>query len=288
MHLRVKRLRKMIERIFILGAGKSGTTGLFALVYASLYKFAGIAPARLFEPRDVDRLDKFKPDFGVTKVLLERFIRFERTDFIKKFNKKIIIIRDPRDVIVSRLIWIIATRLYMINSIDAKRIIRLLEQKQANPDSISIYKMFDEISLIKPNAAHGARKFAYLPAEVIGKLSKSFFILNYEKFIDLDFDDLEKYLNFPIVLDGAASEIIARFSHVKRRAAYGDWKSWFLAEDYEFFVDEAGMRALGYEPSVYKGPRSIGYEETVGYVRRLKPVRDRYAARDQQATTSAK
>src|SRR5437773_2719421 len=94
--------------ILVLGPGKSGTTALFFCLVESARQHFGLEFPQLFEPKTAADIDAFKEDFGVVKMLFERF---ERTahEFLPNFDRRVFIFRDPRDNVISRLVYYAGT-----------------------------------------------------------------------------------------------------------------------------------------------------------------------------------
>ena len=79
--------------ILVLGAGKSGTTALFFCLKASAERhFAMTFPFR-FEPKSAAVIDAFPAEFGIAKMLLERYERTSN-EFVSRFDKRVFILRD--------------------------------------------------------------------------------------------------------------------------------------------------------------------------------------------------
>ena len=99
-------------RILILGAGKSGTSGLFHCVAQSAERHHARPFQRLFEPKTEAALESLDGSHAITKVLSERLQTFQRPEAVlARFGRRIMIVRDPRDTVVSRLLWLAATRI---------------------------------------------------------------------------------------------------------------------------------------------------------------------------------
>ena len=133
-------------KISILGLAKSGTSAIYKSILTSLEKEKGEAQG-YFEPKtlgEVQHISKSGKN-SVTKVM---FSKREQCGYNPNlFDKNVFIVRDPRDIIVSSL-------LYRFNSFDARKrknkfeeIIRLLEKKELSPHSVAIKDIFDLLGL---------------------------------------------------------------------------------------------------------------------------------------------
>jgi hypothetical protein len=259
--------------ILVLGPGKSGTTALHYCLKESAEVHCGLALAALFEAKSSEEVSAFLDahDGGIVKILVERYVKFADHAFLPRFGRRVLISRDPRDNVVSRLIWIVATRLERASPEVREAILSLLARKQADPDAVSLLALFAAVQPLvtatKPYAAV-ARRMAYSAAAVLAQSGGAFFALRYEDFVDGRLEALEGYLGFPVQ---RAFEL-AHHERVRRTASYGAWRNWFLPEDYAFFAGERRdeLAAMGYaDTGPYAGEKRIAHEEALGYVERL-------------------
>src|SRR5947209_20200187 len=101
--------RELPKGILILGAAKSGTTALFYAIKNALVSGRGVSVAGLFEPTEEREIvqylssttDQVRLVKGLLGPLLRRGSAVER--LIAEFDRKIVIYRDPRDNVVSRI-----------------------------------------------------------------------------------------------------------------------------------------------------------------------------------------
>ena len=117
----------------MLGAGKSGTTALFYCLKASAERhFAMTFPFR-FEPKSAAVIDAFPTEFGIAKMLLERYERTSN-EFVSRFDKRGFILRDPRDNVISRLVYHVGTRLKSAEPQAREAITRKFLAKERDPN----------------------------------------------------------------------------------------------------------------------------------------------------------
>jgi len=91
----------MPPRILILGYAKSGTTNLYFKIKNALTESIG-----LFEPADFDQIaGQLQSNVPlVAKVLIPNGMPFFE-QLLQHFPKIVLIVRDPRDVIISALLY---------------------------------------------------------------------------------------------------------------------------------------------------------------------------------------
>ena len=269
-------------RIVILGSGKSGTSGLFHCIRSSADHHFDVPFARLFEPHEQGEVTAVTDPHLVCKILIERFRGFEQPRrVLDLFDRKILIVRDPRDNVISRLMWIVATRIGNADSKDAAVILDALRQKEREPDSISVHRLFELAAPVagsRKDFALLARNISYLMLDLLDDYD-DLHLLKYEDFVDRKFDALEAYLGFPLLKD---FEVPKKATRILRTGKYGNWANWFLDEDYAYFVDpvKADLERLGYADERPVNPkRVIDPEEVTEYVKR---VQDGVAKRQQR------
>jgi hypothetical protein len=219
-------LMMMAKRILILGLAKSGTTALHFKIKNSLEK----GTIELFEPDMFIPKEEYKKQDIVAKVIVDhKATNF--TSFFNNFDKKILIVRDPRDLIISKLLF------YKLQDIPfakrkLKKFLTALQKKEDNPEDIplsyviksSLECSFEEWLKILEN------KLDFLIA--LANLHKDVFVIKYEDLIDGKVKKLEKFLGFKLVQKTKISE---KYQKVVRSKRYGNWKNWFTQEDILIF-----------------------------------------------------
>lgn len=218
-------------RILIAGLSKTGTTALF---YKILDSFPG-QTLPLFEPDAPPQDDNTVTRNVVAKILLgppSRLASFAH------FERKIGIIRDPRDTLVSRLLYRMANHGLYLN--DRSRIMemhRLLQKKEESSESVSIL----DIVRLNERLSGGKESVAELIHQEWTRLIKiqklvqdnrDFHSIKYEQLVLGDFAELENHLQFPLTGKGEVAEDLRR---VVRTKSSGDWVNWFCEEDVNTF-----------------------------------------------------
>lgn len=255
--------------ILVLGPGKSGTTALFFCLKACAERHFNVAFPQKFEPKTAADVDAFSDTFGVVKMLFERYQYTDRS-FLQRFNKRIFISRDPRDNVISRLVYYAGTRLPGTDEATRLAILRKFLEKEENPDSVSVLELYAMVAplLEKPGDARYARELACTPADFFNSDDGGFFRLRYEDFLDGKVAHLEAYLGFELSAD---FQVAGSLQRVVRTMAHGYWKNWFTEDDYDYFVAarrDALMR-MGYDDlAPYRGKKVISPVEISEYLHR--------------------
>jgi hypothetical protein len=267
----------------VLGSGKSGTSGLYLCLKQSAETYFRKPFDAVFEPHSTEEALEARASLSICKILLERFVKFEgRERVLRHFQKRVAIIRDPRDNVISRLMWNISMRIGRADKKGAETLLAALRQKEADPDSVSVYRLYEIAAPVvggfktMPGKSYdnwsytdAARKLAYSPVTLLSG-GWDGLVIKYEDFINRKFEALEAYLGFPVL---AQFEMPKKTTRILRTAQYNNWVNWFLDEDYTYFVEprRRELEMLGYEDWRPKGiKRVIAAEEATGYVDRVQ------------------
>jgi len=274
-------------KIVIAGLGKSGTTGLFFKVKNSLPEDTKC----LFEPR---RHIPTAEDLKVTVLAKILLYDPERIDYgsFDDFDKKVFIVRDPRDRVISQLLYEVWNSFYG----DKKKIaafLHLLEKKESDPFAVSVLGI---LGVIKKNKKHNfwkspklskvrekSKELEFWISNLYGRnfnLSMDFynrhpdyFLIKYEDFVAGRIGNLEDHLGFRLF---AAPVVDREYGRVVRTQKSGDWKNWFLKQDIKFFRPRflSFMEKYGYLDNweLNKEPKILP-EYSSGYVRRISEER---------------
>jgi hypothetical protein len=254
--------------IAILGQYKSGTTGLFYKIKNSLP-----LPVRtLFEPYEYVPEPEDTRRGVLAKVILGLVDGAEavRYDTFLGFDKKLYLVRDPRD-------WLVSGTLFLMQEIHEDRqlnpIMALLRRKEADPRNVSLLEIFDRILRAKPGRSLAqtmqwmTRQVQWLP-EFESRLD-DYCRIKYEDFVDGRIQEMEDYLGIPLL---GSAEVSEEHDHVPRTQRYGDWKNWLVERDVEHFrpVFDAYIRRYGYSTDWSVNDRPVVRPEFCSqYVERL-------------------
>lgn len=243
--------RDIPRKILIAGMAKTGTTGLFFKISNSIAAYAQIASETkfLFEPTTYRGAENERV---VAKIIIQKTTNRPVTieDFTR-FNKKILLIRDPRDQLISSLLYSAQGRGFKSTMGNIDSFLGLLEQKEQNPASVSILDLAAELMRAKDTSLKAwqgslAGSVNYFLDFQRGQTD--FFWYKYEDFVENSTRGLEDFLGFSLA--GAAT-VEKALKHVVRTKKSGDWQNWFTEKDIAFFkpVYQEFMQTFGYEDS---------------------------------------
>lgn len=253
----------VVVRVLILGEGKSGTTALLRSVASALGD-----PSELFEPAVLQPEDLEADPLVVKKLLLSW--RNKEARLAERFDKRIFIVRDPRDRLISHLLYDAYNAASELDDSQRTQWLDAIAAKSADPESMSFAGLLHrwwEISgrdLLSQHvrAIDRTRRF-------LRRQSDDFFVLKYEDYVDGEFAAVDHYLGLTL-----APGVVAKAeSRVSRRGGHGDWRIWFTSQDLPVFqpMTSIGLAMQGYDPDDWAVRESdrIDTALSVDYVRAL-------------------
>lgn len=218
-------------KILIAGLGKSGTTALYHKVRNSL-------PSPFFEwfePSSYEAIDNSlvsASSHSVVKVLTPLPAGF-LPDGLESFTHRILIVRDPRDVLISALLYNSAYEyLWRYDEGYIRHCISLLEDKEKGRP-VSSLKLLEEFR--DDFSVDSFASFASTRLNAVIDISSErhgFYVFHYDDLVNNNWSGLSNYLNLPLIGSG---EVDDQFNRVVRTRSSGSWKAWMLEEDIEFF-----------------------------------------------------
>lgn len=270
------------RKILIAGLGRSGTTALFFKIKNSLPGTADI----LFEPMEYNLHNEKTDVFTLAKILFwgPGIFAFETeqeqlrhkvkyTDF-DRFDKKILIVRDPRDRLISQLLYSVRESKFYHDEYRLKEIHDILKQKEVRPGSVSVLDIVKK-RLKLENGKADIDKWRKLFQEYsdfsmeFHDRHPDYFVFKYEDLIDNRIGNLIRYLRLDLFGDPVVDK---QHDRVVRTKDSGDWKNWFLDEDIEFFrpLLSKYMKRYSYTDSWEPGQApEIDPKHCTEYVRRI-------------------
>lgn len=236
--------------IVILGPSKTGTTGVYTSVKDGL-RLAGIDAITVFEPNRAGILDSLFT-LAPFRTVMTKTTMNAVEDVLPDplvFERRVMTVRDPRDILISSLLFRPITRRSLERTDDAaiEQFVAALERKEANPASLSLRELFDLAAKLRIGAPPYAGTAQSLNTQLALREKYSFHVVRYEDFVAGELNGLSEYLGFPV--ENRSDEGSSMFGHISRSKTSGDYVNWFTADDVEYFDGLFGdaLEALGYD-----------------------------------------
>jgi hypothetical protein len=261
------------HRILVTGNPKTGTTALYHSIRYAL-------PSNslcLFEPENKN----IQPPKAVNSpILIKSFVPV--SSMYDDFEKKILIVRDPRDHLISTMLYMPYN--FVMNekprdelAIDQPlgELVKLLKKKEKDPGSVSLRKLLEILGM-------GERKkpFERLIRYYLDR--PELFVFRYEDYVDGHFEKINKYLGLDLKIAETVPE-----KRVMRSKTYGNWKDWMTASDVEYYrkAFREYMEMFGYPDDWSLSPvQHIDPALSSQYVERLiRDAKADYARRAKKA-----
>jgi hypothetical protein len=240
------------NNILVIGPAKTGTTVISKAIQHSLKSAQyHLEPKSIIFFEQGNHVDASNPQ--VVKIIFEHWNAMPRmrnalihNEAKMKFRKVVAIKRDPRDELISRLLYIIYPYT-QANGYDNKFVSKWIElwaDKERNPKSLSIYKMIEVF-----NKLSGMNFLGFLNRKVdysrfLTSNKKRLFTISYEDFMRGKLRELEDYCGFFLVLDRGVDEL----TRTARSCSYNNWKKYFTDQDVDIFKKILGelTEGMGY------------------------------------------
>ena len=258
--------------ILVVGLGKSGTTVISKSIQHSL------PDCRYFlEPTKTAAFAAPPPGHNVFKILVNQWT--EDPEGLRQvldgaagatWDRRIFILRDPRDALVSLLLYSAYNLALDATVPDAgfARWLEVLRAKEADPDRVTLHHLFARFKETfgwdwPMNYLLGDRGYWNL---VQGSAGNGFH-LRYEDFIDGKLAGLEAYLGFPL----ASRRDVDDLGRTRRTGRHSNWKDFFLPDDVAAITPEVRqfLAEYGYTDWTLNDRPSVATGECSGYVTRL-------------------
>jgi hypothetical protein len=250
-------------KIAIIGMPKTGTTAL----YESIKKVLPENTTTSFEPKTSQELNyvlNSQQESALTKIMFGRLadINFK----CEPFDKVIVIVRDPRDYLISSLLYKFDNPNLAKNEHRYNEILDLFKRKQLDPKTISLTELYSAFD--KENQWDKHLSLYHELIEFINNNNNNNVnVLKYEDFADNQLHELSDYLGFSVQNE---RQLTGWTSKIQRKGVSGDWKNWFTGKDlYLKDVFFPVMDVLGYKDwSMIDGP-VIEKEYSIDYITKL-------------------
>jgi hypothetical protein len=219
-------------RILLIGLGKSGTTALF-------YKLKSALPPEtrwLFEPIRFDAVAMPEPHLLVKTLINKQGLEIES---FQTFDKKVFLVRDPRDLIISRILYHIYNAPGLCrDGAKVSTFLAMLRRKEADPKSTSLCSIIDLFTQLAEVDLSGLLIQSLDLALRFHDEHPCYFVYKYEHMVAARYEALADYLDLD--LNPEASQVPEFLERVVRTKQSGDWRNWFTAEDVDFFSPHCG------------------------------------------------
>jgi hypothetical protein len=253
----------------VSGLAKSGTTMLFSRIRQAL----DANVETFFEPDQQAQLQGILSQGAhrdtLSKVLIGRLTSDDT--LLHKFDKHVVIYRDPRDQFVSMLLYLFYDFQVSGDQQGYDKCFAALEKKQHDPARHSAIELYNEVASTVGRASavvfsnlHRVQK-DYIETFVPHRA-------RYEDLLDGHWAELENYLGLTLDED---AQVPQEYNRVVRSKGYGDWRYWLNEDDIEYTNTYWGksIAALGYSPGAIIAKQAIAPDTTLDYVKQFNPQR---------------
>lgn len=217
-------------KVLIAGLAKTGTTALLYLIANSIGEETNV----LMEPNECPADLESAGGHIVAKILIRPALK---AGSFSRFDKKITLVRDPRDRIISELLYSQYHAEYIFDDDQVRLVVDILKQKEADPPSVSLR----DIRATMMGAASGLKKQVNIDREHVRRsvhwiswlddyirTIPDGFLYKYEDFVSEKYRALEEHLG--ILMKGTAT-VPKNVERVARTKTFGGWRHWFTEED---------------------------------------------------------
>ena len=259
-------------KILIYSLGKSGTTALAYGISQTLNDHE-----LNFEPSSLSKVNYKCNNLIVKSIYADRWEKDQ--DYFDKFDKVILLIRNPLDRIVSYLLYMPYNGDGFSDDRNAQAYITLLKKKVENPESVGIHdidKCYGNIDVVGRNSLIEVVKKQSEKLENFyhSQYCKNFFVLKYEDFVQSNLDELSSYLSCQV---SSTVRVSQKHKRTERSKSFNNYQSFFLEEelqqskkDFESFNDTFGYTLESEaKRNDAKSSSALSPEMTYGYTTKI-------------------
>jgi len=222
-------------RILVTGNPKTGSTALYHSIRYALPQ----SSLCYFEPenRQVEI-----PESADQAILVKSFVPVSRK--YDAFDKKVLIVRDPRDHLISTMLYSpfnIAMKSLPDKAEETEAllqdILKRLRKKESDPSSVPVSEIMELMGMDRRG-----RQFDQIIQYY--RERPDLFIFRYEDYVDGNFNEINNYLGLKLQVAQKVPE-----ARVIRSKSYGNWKDWMLPQDVEKYREryDEYMALFGYK-----------------------------------------
>jgi len=258
--------------VLVMGRAKTGTTIIAKTIQASLDN-----ASFLMEPKSLNKfLEPYEEDV-VAKLIFEHWSSrpYSRLAILNNelglvFNKRVFIVRDPRDELISRMFYVVYGHLKegRIKREQLMPWLEMVKAKELKPESISVCEMLTLINQILGVNMSLAMTDTVNYYRFLARHGQRSFLLRYENFMANQLQDLESYLGFSLTQE---RDVGKKFDRTRRSAASNNWKTFFVASDLEQFksLHADDMKSIGFDDWELSPVESLNPEHGSIYLERI-------------------
>lgn len=231
-------------QILIAGLAKTGTTGLLYLLNDAFPK----PPKLLFEPKSCAPETLAQHPDLLAKIIIDP--KLDWSGFLP-FARKITLVRDPRDRMVSAMLYSQYHADYLGDDAKVERIRTLLERKERDPKSVSVGGILEAMGDVAGKSARASAHAGHFKRlmdvfDAWCAATPDALLYRYEDFVEGRFEPLEDHLGRPIV---GQAEVPKTLKRVERTRDSGSWRHWFTEDDVQLFRPAFGswLARYGYD-----------------------------------------
>ena len=253
-------------RVIVTGVGKTATTAV-GVMLSEAFKVPYI-----HEPKNKKSIAKFPKTIKKPGAVVKVNIYYINDSVFDSFDKKILMLRDPRDRLISNLLFC-NYQTWLGDEKRAKRFVEKFRQKEVDPSSVSVRELLESF---QPIPSFNAQSTLSLNKDTIefAKKHPDYLWFRYEDFVADRLAGVEDYCG--VELSPAKDvDVGKRFNHVIRSKGTGAWRHWFLPSDVEYFKPYLNeyMDFFNYGPqfwdTVKQEERTIHPENCSLYLKRI-------------------
>jgi hypothetical protein len=253
-------------KYLVLGQGKSGTTA----IARALELGAGLPVQVFFEPRSLASVTATASSSSiVVKMLIDHWAAGDQTH-IDWFDRRVFIARDPRDVVISRLLYRVYDMQFIHDPQKFEEFLAALRAKEQSPSEHTVKSLFDLLAKLESSRSelthliHVHKKAVNIWRTVMDAAH----LLRYEDFVDDRTEVLSAYVGFHV---DSQVDVDPNWRRVSRTKSHGNWKHWFTPVDDDLarttFADY--LNTFGYDDWEKPPIQSIDPEQSSKYVERV-------------------
>jgi hypothetical protein len=241
-----------MKRALVVGMNKTGTTIVSSVIQNSI-------TGALFyeEPRNVAFFEKRREVSIplVVKILYEHWMQrpFLLTGIIRGEtgfcpDKTVAIVRDPRDALISALMYTAYEQvLEGASKEQVNEWVEVIREKEADPEKYSVISLIDHLSRIF-NARYTSDWFFETFMNYSAWIADNrdyFYVLRYEDFVAGNTAELSAYLRIEL---SSSREVDPSVQRVTRTKGSGGWRKMMLPQDVTYWRERYGtaLETYGY------------------------------------------